>query len=645
LPDITIGDIEDNGVSDNNYFVFTNAFNLDAKASDAETASANLYWSFAEAAYASGAVQDSTTQWFEVNGKNPLSVGNANIATGFANAVRPDLVANGSPTGTGGTKNIRESGQYATFRDIVLSPGWGPLTSAFASQTAVAADHNRGKFVWFFVSDGTNVTSKTIVVKSLDEGHDTKSPASDFTPVIDNQYSTSSLGWQNSGTTRAGFAQVDYQSANGALRAYSGTSPGSSASLSDQFRIIGWKETEDADTPGLSSELKYSQIGTGNWLRAKYFMFAEAADSTANVTNINKIPDMRLRISGSQFSFASLVDLQHHSSGGDALLDGIARDMAPSTDPLNPTVYRVDMVPPVLAAYTADPTHKGYVRMFETYSQNNEVQENGYLCLTESNIGTYPIPTAITLLKTYGSADMNATAGGGNGQVTNLAVVYHYPSTATPTISIESAASNGAALGSFALTPTSQVSFTPSTSGYTIDTQGVDGAGGPDFHLGVATLDWVNGNSTDTNATRARVEVGLQYRVRFTATSTVAASIQAQLRFRSSSVSFNYNPRLEVGGSQGGGPIAVQYLPGTGGYAGTYDLVYVSPFTINPAAMALATGNHLGAQPATGSATASPYRDIKVGFDVLDELVNPNIVKGRVTVSSITVESMPLVSD
>jgi hypothetical protein len=48
IPDVIIGDAENNGPSDNNFFVFTDAFSFDAYAEDDLTADASLKWSFDE---------------------------------------------------------------------------------------------------------------------------------------------------------------------------------------------------------------------------------------------------------------------------------------------------------------------------------------------------------------------------------------------------------------------------------------------------------------------------------------------------------------------------------------------------------------------------------------------------------------------
>lgn len=617
LPDIIVGDAENNnGFTDNNYFVYTNAFSLDQAASDDNVADADLLWHFAE-----GSIQgtgNNSTQWYTVNGKNPVISGTDAQAAAAVSAV---------PT----TANNIRTNEFATFRDIVLSPGSGPLTSGFSPTMAQLAEHAQGRNVYFGVSDGVGVTTDVIVVKSIDNANDAKSAS--YVVIVDNQFPTGPEGWnvweENHAQNGANkiYERADW--ANGALRAYVGSKPASGSGIAFGYRIVGYAEYGVNTGVPLATELKYTQVGANNWIRAKFHLFGLDANGGTNVTDTNKIPSFRLRVSGFNYAFASLLDLQHKATG-DAGTDPIARGMAPGVGAANAKVYRVDMDPPETPQYVSDAT-KGFFRIFETYSKDTEPQENGYLGLSESQIGTYPAPQTFTTLKTYGATEMGNAVGAGSGRVNQTnAFVLSYPG-----LDILSYSQNGAAVGGFPATPTSEISFTPSASGFTASTVGVDAANVQ--KLAVATIDWVDGAAADSNqALRARVEAGKQYRVRFSLTSTVAASVQAQIRLRSSSVGFQYNPRLEAGGAVGGGPTAVQYLPGTGGWNNTWDLVYVTPFTVT---------NTLTALPGPGAAQASFYRDIKVGFDIIDEFINPLASKGHVTVTGITVQSTDLVAD
>jgi hypothetical protein len=649
LPDVTIGDNEDNnGATDNNFFVYTNAFRLDDKVSDDNVGVGQILWSFAEG---SDPAPVDNKQWFRVNGKDPLNGNGTTItpidATTLAKAVRPDLES--------GNKNIRSVSDYASFRDIVLSPGTGPLVSGsgFPTNAADQAEHALGKVVTFFASDGNTASSDDILVKSVNNANDSISGGVQYTKIKDNQFTTSTENWTSFGDSTPPLPtlrKVDYDQINTALRAYVGTGNTAASTPTDQkFRIIGWKETERSESAS-SNELQYAQVGANNWIRAKFHLFGQNAAGGNTVPDTNRIPNFRLRVSAANFSFASLLDLQHHQSG--SALDTLARDMAPTTDPANPRVYRVDLDPPEIAAFTSgsNPATQGFVRIYETYAKDTEPQENGYLCLGESSIGIYARPTTFTPVKTYGSADFSGTVGTNAGQVTQIVgIIYSYSSSPA----IEKASLNGSAFPGYTAAP--EITFTPSASGYTIDTQGVEAANSNQQKIAIGTADWTMGASGDTAATKARVEAGKQYRYKFSLTSTVASNIQAQIRLRGSTFGFLYNPRLEIGGSQGSNFAHThQYLPGTGGWNGptnTHDLIFVSPFTVNPAAMNLTSAGHLGSEPGPGSTAAgvqganTSARDLLMGFDVIDEFVNTTVAKGRVTLQGVTIESFPLQTD
>jgi len=659
LPDIRIGDAENNGgLTDNNYFVYTNAFRLDDKAYDApgETATNALMWSFAESTYAD-TLADNTTQWFQINGKNPVSVGAANMGAGAAAAVNPSSVANGSPTGSGGSKNLRETNadgydhSYASFRDIVLSPGWGPLTSGFPTPGATGVDHARGKIVRVYVSDGQNVVFDDIIVKSVDNSTDFASAPVAYTKLRDNQFTTDTQNWTEAFPGASGTA-VTYNAATQALRAF--------ISSGATYRVNGWREPEYINTffggpPG--TELKYSEVGAGNWIRAKFHLFAQDPSQGSTFAAYKNIPNFRLRISGAIFSFASMLDVQHHS-GGNPTYDKYSQDLAPTTSSATPRVYRVDMDPPEYTTYQDAATTMGFVRYYETYGKSDEPQESGFLCLAESSIGTYPVPAAGIIRTTFAANNWQTAYAVGSfgytpGETYTHGLIFNK---GTNSVEKESDSETPGGIGGKPV-PT-EIVFTASATGFDLNSVNVDNLGSG--RLAVASADWLGGASTETNATRARVMPGKQYRVKYTASATVARSTNSQIRFRASSMIYQYNPRLEVGGALGGSSIAWGYLPGTGngkdfltgvsqaGYTGTYDLIFVSPFEINPD-MALTSGTHLGSEPGQGVNTFTLYRDIHLGVDLIDGLNASGAgelgEKGNVKITNMTIEEMPVVSD
>ena len=70
IPDVTVGDLDSpNCVGTGaNFFVFTDAINLDNFVSDADTPKANLLWSFAEADDIADQDSINPSQWYTVNG-------------------------------------------------------------------------------------------------------------------------------------------------------------------------------------------------------------------------------------------------------------------------------------------------------------------------------------------------------------------------------------------------------------------------------------------------------------------------------------------------------------------------------------------------------------------------------------------------
>lgn len=133
LPDITVGDQDDNiGATDNNWFVFTNAFKFDDYANDPEgMPKANLKWSFDEL--------EGTAAWYNVNSMAPVHVGTETAVDDTTNDS-----AHVNPAA-----NLRSVSEYASFRDIVFSPG--PGDGPYPDPTG---DHSAGKLVRFLVSDG-----------------------------------------------------------------------------------------------------------------------------------------------------------------------------------------------------------------------------------------------------------------------------------------------------------------------------------------------------------------------------------------------------------------------------------------------------------------------------------------------------------
>jgi len=674
LPNVTIGDAENNGVTDNNYFVYTNAFKFDSYAYDTDgTPPAQLLWSFIEG---SGTPAG---QWFQVNGKNPI----ANVSE----AQRPDLVANGSPTGSGGSKNLRETNadgydhSWASFRDIVLSPGWGPLTTGFAAQPTVASQHAVGKPVSFFVSDGTNVATRDIFVKTVDNASDAVSAPSSYTKKRDDQFTTGSTWW---GKMQAGSTNLTYDGNTGSVRVFVSSGTGNA-------RILGWEESEywktqiDGANFPVANELKYGEVGATNWIRAKFHAFVQASDGSANVTDLHQAPSIRARISGPLFSIGMFTDINPHRNG-DSITDNYAFDMSPTTSSANARVYRVDFDPPeyswttanspngtlaLFGSYVDNPNKLGFARMFEAFARGGDTQEQGFLCLAESSIGIYPSQNAaMTNLLTFNQAADWTTVSTGTtvpGAQFEGAVVEQAPGgIITTELGYHSTAAPSRGDGA------ADVTGTGSASGFSMSTIAVDSRSDPDGagKYATASVNWYWGTAaTGANtATHVRAMPGTLYRARFTAGATVASSVQAMVRFRVQAINSSFNSRLEVGGATGGTEFSWGLLPGTGstfatgaGNSGVYDVIFATPFDINPTDMAKTAPDssggyfhhHIGELQPQGVADVSLlsfWREISPGADIIDEYIadaakSATSDKGQMTISNIVIQSAPAVGE
>jgi hypothetical protein len=132
IPDIIVSDSEQNtATGDRNFFIFTNALNLDEYVRDDDTSKTALKWCF---------VESSPGNSIAVNGIRSYAGTNYRDPVGF---------------------NIRAVSQNATVRNIKWSPTTGTLP--FANPGVASMD----SMVQMVVSDGTKVASQPITVKSV----------------------------------------------------------------------------------------------------------------------------------------------------------------------------------------------------------------------------------------------------------------------------------------------------------------------------------------------------------------------------------------------------------------------------------------------------------------------------------------------
>ena len=280
---------------------------------------------------------------------------------------------------------------------------------------------------------------------------------------------TSTLGW------------ADYESSGGAFRAHI-------AARSGHFRLSGVIANRGEWMP-------YSSVGTGNHVRAKFHVYA---GGQANPSALNQVPNMRLRLQTRYAQNAMLEVYNHLNSDPEAT--ALSRDLVPSRDPLKPSVYRVDFDPVDVPFLVTNGVTEGIQPAFEAYS--TDPQDNGYLGLTELELGIYPapLPGTSTPVKVYATSASDA----GDLKLVSASDRSHY--NYVPGV-------GEGAFGTAVFTGTIPAS-TESSAGVTIDSRPV-----PSGTIGVAVVNINPDRGTNNHAARVRVEEGKQYRVRFHLTS------------------------------------------------------------------------------------------------------------------------------
>lgn len=636
LPDVCIGDGDENpGGTDNNFFRFTNAFRFDDYVSDADSTVSELLWSFDEGDEPS---PGGTDQYFTINGNNPIHVGAVAAAGG-------DPLDHLNP----GADELRADGEWADFRDIVLSPG--PGTGPFTPSPGDLAQHDVGKVVTFWVSDGTNVTSQSIVVNICDNENDQISGGFIVTWENVNDF-TSAAGWvQTRGNSVNPLMTAVHDTTNGELDATVG--PNSlptnfyDGAWSNNHRIIGWLEGNQLDDGLDNLHLSYGEAGT-NFVRVKYSLYASGVAG-----DLNKVPNLRLRVT-SRFAFGAVVDVLHHQFF-DTANNPISDDLTPSTNSGTPSVYRVDMDPPETLPYVVANPNEGLQRMWEAFAPGYEPVQEGTINMTESSIGTYPaydLTSGANLVKTYTGADFAQS---------NIYYLFEQYARG-PTITFEGRHRNSATPESGTnLSTTMQA--TGSASNVTLRTAGVS-----DTKIAIVAVDFLEGTVADlTNHTlRVRAEEDKVYAVSYRITSTTPATQSAWYRLRVRSVKFGLSSRLELDGAwnqaygttlaaadltRPGHLLAQQYAPTS--TPKIYTVLVHSPLD-----------NEIGAQPqlnaesGPGAGAATPTqasrRDIFPGADIIDSIsgeyyvtpVEPDFAeKGHLVIDRIEIRTFDRASD
>jgi RNA polymerase sigma factor CnrH len=430
-------------------------------------------------------------------------------------------------------------------------------------------------------------------------------------------------GWEPLNAANSVTADVDPR--KDALRVCLGSSSGFP-------RIGGWMTQQ-------SNWLPYTAVGSGNYVRARFYVFRTGQPDPSDA---NQVPSLRMRLA-TRFAVNSMLEVFSHLKG-DARANPLARELCPSTDPDNPSLYRVDFDPIDVPALSQP--GEGISRALEAYAL--EEQEAGCIELRESCVGVYPVgalPDSVEPLKVYQTTERNAGDLAVFNQVTDIS---HHRLVRTADGNLSSTQTSGSALPHHFEGPW----------GITVDTSNVEpecvAMLSRDFHPG------------DDLTRRVRVGEGRQYKVRWHVTSTTPANTNAQMRLRARSVKFCWSQKYEVGGAFAAGErnnrIAQQALPGTGcanpdksssENGGWYTMLLQTPMDVGmrpdyPSQAPLSERMpNLCAEPGPGENRES-MRDLRFGFDVVDTLsAGPDRAReaGIFTIDRIEVREYPLIGD
>lgn len=632
IPDVHIGDMDlpEASATDANFFVYTNAFKFDDYVTDADTPVANLLWSFDEGDEAGGGIALGNV--YTINGKSAVHLGTTAMAA--------DGTANAAHVAPGAANELRSVSQYATFRNVVLSPtsqNW-PFPSP---STALATKMAAGKVIRLFAADPQgNVASKDIFVKSIDNTMDSLSATTPFSVVKDDPFDSSNIsanGWTAFGATNiASNSTLDWASGAYRIRTLS--------LATGKWHNAGFSNNRP-------DWIGYDSINSDNFVRAKFYVYAQSDGSAG--WSVNDIPSFGMRLTY-RFAFWTQLFVNPH----EATAMPSASDLRPSVDSSKPSIYRVDFDPvdvPYLATYTnASGQKEGIGAAFEVFETSTGPR--GYLAMTELVTGIYPASTLSgtpTQSKIY---DGTKDAQGGDLHrfvSTDSTIANLVPATGTGLVGDEAT--------SVEYTASELITYSESAQGVSLSSSAVPtakyGSGEVTFHAGV--------NGVASNATRVRIKEGEVYKARFHMLSTQATSSQACIWLNAKTVGTAYIAYLEMqGGSTASGGAALrQVLPGVGNAnrdknvadttGGWYTVIMNSPLNKDIATDRTGTTidqlmPNLAAQPGPG-VDASSRRDVKVGarlWDSLSSTVGANAAEvGQITIDRIEVTAYPQIQD
>ncbi|MGB9691503.1 MAG: DUF11 domain-containing protein, partial [Candidatus Sumerlaeaceae bacterium] len=426
-----------------------------------------------------------------------------------------------------------------------------------------------------------------------------------FTPVVGDTFDPPQADsqWGEFAMSVINFADQTYDATNTALLGRITADPA-------RYRAAGHVANQ-------SLWLPYAAVGTDHYVRGKFYVFA--SPHAVDWQTTGAMPNVRMRLSHRFAQNAMLEVFNHRNVDPEASV--IAADIQPSTDPLRPSLYRVDF-DPVDTPYLRDSgTTEGVWAAYEAYSI--DPQDQGFVGLAEVAIGVYPkslLPLSVPPVKVYapttGDAGTLGVVETTDLQMWNYLDIAYFGLGEMP---IEDTDPN-----------TPGPSYSEGPQGITLSSVGV-----PPNRLAIIAREFYPGAFDQ----RLRVEPNKIYMVRFHVTSTRPSNLQSQFRGRARSVRFMWSQKIEIGGAYNAGvesnADAQQALPGPGCQnpdrepgdtaGGWYTLLIHSPLNADirpeydpsdPIEMRMP---NLSSQPGPG-VNAPSLRDLRVGFDLMDTL-------------------------
>lgn len=357
------------------------------------------------------------------------------------------------------------------------------------------------------------------------------------------QPSGSSSGWSVLGSTAGDTSMnsTSYDSESGAYKV--------SVNASPRVRSLGWSSNR-------AEWLPYSAIGTANYVRAKFYVYAEPPEGQGSFANLNQIPNFQIRLSN-RFAVTNNLSVYLHNQL-DSAYDPMTLELRPSTDPAYPSVYRLDMDPVDVPYLSTSTTGEGVMSGVEVFTL--EPQDAGSICLSELVMGTYPASVIAD-----GNALQTKIYAPGASDAGNLRAY-------TPAVELRRfnyvPAPPTAPPGTMLAMETTGVlaQYAEDATGVTIDSTAV-----PSNRIAFLERAFFPGalDGSPDNVNRIRVEPGKQYKVRWHITSTRNTSQQAWLWLTHRTLRFSYGQSMQLGGpcaaaSTSNRTLAQQTLPGIG---------------------------------------------------------------------------------